>query len=212
MRNTLKRISAIALAFTLLGTGKALTKTVAPQYCNNSITAYAKVTNGWENVGPYWYYYRNSQKVKNEWVKDGGYYYYLGPDGIMYTDWHKIDKKWYYFRTNGSMYIGELGYNGHVYLLGKDGAMVQGITNYNGYKYCFNWQEDTGERMDNCHFQYHGSYYISRSNGTLHTEGWFKWGGFKHYAYPSGKLALGRVIINGERCEFDKRGNFIRNW
>lgn len=41
MKNTLKRISAIAMAFTLLGTGTAVTKHIAPQNCNSSITAYA---------------------------------------------------------------------------------------------------------------------------------------------------------------------------
>ena len=40
MKNAFKKLAAVAMAFTMLGTGTAVTKTIAPQ-ANNSITAYA---------------------------------------------------------------------------------------------------------------------------------------------------------------------------
>ena len=40
MKNTLKKISAIAMAFALLGTGKAVTKTISPQ-SDIALTAHA---------------------------------------------------------------------------------------------------------------------------------------------------------------------------
>ncbi len=40
MKNVIKKIAAVAMAFTLLGTGTAVTKTIAPQF-DNSITASA---------------------------------------------------------------------------------------------------------------------------------------------------------------------------
>ena len=44
MRKFIKKITAIALAFTLIGAETAITKTIAPQ-ANNSITAYAATCN-----------------------------------------------------------------------------------------------------------------------------------------------------------------------
>ena len=44
MKNVIKKISAIALAFTLLGTGTTVTKTIAPQFYT-SITAHAASCN-----------------------------------------------------------------------------------------------------------------------------------------------------------------------
>lgn len=40
MKNTIKKIAAFAMAFTLLGTGSAVTKTINPNY-NSSLTAYS---------------------------------------------------------------------------------------------------------------------------------------------------------------------------
>ena len=40
MKNTFKKIVAVAMAFTILGTGTAITKTVAPKF-DNKITVYA---------------------------------------------------------------------------------------------------------------------------------------------------------------------------
>ena len=64
MKNIIKKISAVAMAFTLLGAGTAITKKVAPK-ANNNITAQAlcqfhrtdNVT--WKRVGGYWYPYCN---------------------------------------------------------------------------------------------------------------------------------------------------------
>lgn len=42
MKNVLKKISAVAMAFTLLGAGTAVTKTVAPQ-SDNTMTAQAYI-------------------------------------------------------------------------------------------------------------------------------------------------------------------------
>ena len=42
MKNAIKKISAIAMAFTLLGVGSTLTKTVAPE-SNNALIAHAGV-------------------------------------------------------------------------------------------------------------------------------------------------------------------------
>ena len=41
MKNVIKKIASVAMAFTLLGTGAAVTKTIAPETTNNTITAYA---------------------------------------------------------------------------------------------------------------------------------------------------------------------------
>ncbi len=41
MKNTIKKIAAAAMAFTLLGTGTAVTKTIAPK-ADNTIVAFAK--------------------------------------------------------------------------------------------------------------------------------------------------------------------------
>jgi hypothetical protein len=41
MKNILKKVSAIAMAFTLLGTGTAITKNVSPETTTPSITASA---------------------------------------------------------------------------------------------------------------------------------------------------------------------------
>lgn len=41
MKKAIKKIAAVAMAFTMLGTGTAVTKTIAPQF-DNSITASAK--------------------------------------------------------------------------------------------------------------------------------------------------------------------------
>lgn len=44
MRKFIKKITAIALAFTLIGAETAITKTIAPQ-ANDSVTAYAATCN-----------------------------------------------------------------------------------------------------------------------------------------------------------------------
>ena len=41
MKNVIKRITAVAMAFTMLGTGTAITKTISPQSVNFSVTASA---------------------------------------------------------------------------------------------------------------------------------------------------------------------------
>ena len=43
MNHISNRISALVMAFTLLGAGTAITQNIAPQLCNNSITAHAAV-------------------------------------------------------------------------------------------------------------------------------------------------------------------------
>lgn len=71
MKNTIKKLSAVAMAFTLLGTGTAVTKTITPQL-DTSITAHATSCNNchggsyyikteytdWEYAGYYvsWHY------------------------------------------------------------------------------------------------------------------------------------------------------------
>jgi hypothetical protein len=45
MKNAIKKIAAIAMAFTLLGTGTAVTKTIAPQFDNSIIASAATCYN-----------------------------------------------------------------------------------------------------------------------------------------------------------------------
>lgn len=52
MKNVIKKIASIAMAFTLLGTGTVVTKTVVPQ-SDNTITAYADVTVATVGSQPY---------------------------------------------------------------------------------------------------------------------------------------------------------------
>ena len=95
MKNTLKKISAIAMAFTLLGTGSAISAKIAPSFSNNSITAHAAnytknyeqytdpgntiLARGWSN---------NSYKVKwvqaalNHYSAQAGWSIKLDVDGV----------------------------------------------------------------------------------------------------------------------------------
>lgn len=60
MRNIVKKVAAFALAFTLLGTGTAVTKTISPDF-NTAITASAAC---YHNYGQPWVSY-------GEWRKTG---------------------------------------------------------------------------------------------------------------------------------------------
>ena len=86
MKKALKKLAAVAMAFTMLGTGTAFTNTITPQ-ANNSITAYAA-------------FCQNCQNHNN-----GGAYcistYYT--DWVTYNEWNetheykdKETKKWKY--------------------------------------------------------------------------------------------------------------------
>lgn len=58
MKNVIKKISAVAMAFTLLGTGIAATKTIAPEK-DNTLTAQAYMPPQYcsHNSGIHYYYY-----------------------------------------------------------------------------------------------------------------------------------------------------------
>ncbi|WP_303800301.1 hypothetical protein [Ruminococcus flavefaciens] len=78
MKKTLKKIAAVAMAFTLLGTGTTVTKTIAPQF-DTSITAHAASCNNCH----------------------GGNYYMK----TEYTDWKYVDDvlSWYYNPLTGRL-------------------------------------------------------------------------------------------------------------
>ena len=71
MKNAIKKLTAVAMAFTLLGTGTAVTKTIAPQF-DTSITAHATSCNNCHG---------GSYSIKTE-----------------YTDWEYVRDKisWFY--------------------------------------------------------------------------------------------------------------------
>ena len=58
MKNVIKRITAVAMAFTMLCTGTAITKTISPQSVNFSVTASAACNHScpYRTLGPAEYY------------------------------------------------------------------------------------------------------------------------------------------------------------
>lgn len=65
MKNAIKKIAAIAMAFTLLGTGTAITKTLNPESANIGITADAACSHNMPHVVSYsdWYEYGPSREM-----------------------------------------------------------------------------------------------------------------------------------------------------
>ncbi|SFY13057.1 hypothetical protein [Ruminococcus sp. XPD3002] len=125
MKNALKKITALAMAFTLLGTGTALTKNISPQkYNNTTITAYAATKQGWKKESGNWYYYLNGKKQRSKWIANK---YYVGISGAMVIGWQKIQNEWYYFGTNpddGAKWCDAwVKDGGYWYYLGPDGRM-----------------------------------------------------------------------------------------
>lgn len=73
MKNAIKKIAAIAMAFTLLGTGTAITKTLNPESSNIGITADAACN------------HRNAHTVYTAWEVE-----YQFPTGNWKFDWGKF--------------------------------------------------------------------------------------------------------------------------
>ena len=117
----------IAIALTL-----AVGMTMVP-----AINVNAAVYNGWDQNGPYWYYYNNGTMQKG-WVQYNGAWYYLKDDGIMATGWQKLSGVWYYLNSDGSMKTGWLKDNGTWYYLNADGSMKTGWLKDNGTWYYLN--------------------------------------------------------------------------
>ncbi len=62
MKKTIKKLVSIAMAFTLLGTGTAITKSVSPT-SDNSITAHAGIPPQYCNHNARWYWYNNNTQL-----------------------------------------------------------------------------------------------------------------------------------------------------
>ena len=63
MKKLLKKVTAIALAFTLIGAESAITKKIAPQ-ANDSLTAYAATCNNCHGGS---YYVTAYEKAEDDW-------------------------------------------------------------------------------------------------------------------------------------------------
>ena len=85
MKNAFKKITAVAMAFTLLGTGTAVTKTIAPQF-DTSITAHAASCNNCHGGS----YYMKTEYTDWEYVGDGISWYYSPLVGRMLPRTYKV--------------------------------------------------------------------------------------------------------------------------
>ena len=88
MKKALKKLAAVAMAFTLLGTGTAVTKNIAPQ-ANNSITAYAASCNNCHGGS----YYMTTEYTDWEYVGDVLSWYYSPITGRMMPRTYKKYKR-----------------------------------------------------------------------------------------------------------------------
>ena len=77
MKNVLKKISAIALAFTLLGTGTTVTKKIVPQF-DNTITASAA------NINPTTCYHSTGRRITVHRIVTE-----IVPYLVTWTDWQQ---------------------------------------------------------------------------------------------------------------------------
>lgn len=166
---------------------------------NNPVTVSAanNVVLGWhsDSIG-YWYVIkRDGTYVKDAWRIIDGKRYLFGKDGYMLTGWQERNGRWYYLHySTGEMWTGWL----------QDGAdwyYLETLKSGSPFSY--------GGMLENCLFHEKGKVYYFGKDGKMARNGWV---GKTHYAYSDGHLAVGRVIINGKRCEFDRDGYFIRYW
>ena len=88
MNNALKKIAAVAMAFTLLGTGTAVTKTIAPQF-DTSITAHATSCNNCHGGS----YYIKTEYSEWKYVGDRLSWYYNPLLGRMLPRIYKVYKR-----------------------------------------------------------------------------------------------------------------------
>lgn len=88
MKNVIKKIASITMAFTLLGTGTAVTKTIAPQF-DTSITAHATSCNNCHGGS----YYIKNEYTDWKYVGDGISWYYSPLTGRLLPRTYKVYKR-----------------------------------------------------------------------------------------------------------------------
>ncbi|MBQ6040458.1 MAG: hypothetical protein K5705_01945 [Oscillospiraceae bacterium] len=86
MKQVIKKITAIALAFTLIGAETAITKTIAPQ-ADNSITAHAATCNNCHSGSLYVMTYEVTEHVQKAFPSESFPLFYTS---IAYT--YKIEE------------------------------------------------------------------------------------------------------------------------
>ncbi|SHM59939.1 hypothetical protein [Ruminococcus flavefaciens] len=147
MKKVIKTISAITMAFTILGTGKILSKTISPNTIDSYIiTTYAAVDKnytGWKleknfvNNEMEWHYYKKGNLQRDKWIDDK---YYVNGKGALVTGFLNINGDNYYCgkkTSGGAKWCNAwVESGGEWYYYGKDGKRLENTwLNYKGYKY-----------------------------------------------------------------------------
>lgn len=91
-------------------------------------------TNGWQQSGGKWYFYKSGVK-QTGWILDNGKWYLLDAAGVMLTGWQKVSDLWYYLNEKGDMATGWKEVNGKWYYLNEKGIMQTGLVLVNGHYY-----------------------------------------------------------------------------
>lgn len=135
----MKKMKMMIAATLLVGTlGTSISAYAAPSKTittNNTVSAVAKTSNGWQQSGSKWYYYQNGKKTVG-WKKISGKWYYFNSSGVMQTGWKKIAGKWYYLK-NGVMQTGWKKISGKWYFFNASGVMQTGTVRINKRNYTF---------------------------------------------------------------------------
>ncbi len=191
-----------------------------------AVQVQAASTDGWKQVGGYWYYYVNGQK-KTGVLRLGSTTYYLDaagrmctglvklPQGRYYFDksgamvkntWIKL-KYWYYFGANGKAATNTfLEQKGKKYYVNQNGAMYTGLRTINGYKYYF----DSSGVMQTGWVQIDSNYYYFSTDGRMR-KGWLNLSDGTYFLHSNGRMAVGRVTNSKGQKYFFNNGKVKSN-
>lgn len=174
------------------------------------------------------YWMNTDGSLNSGWLQLGKWRLYFDPETYeARTGLSEVEGKRYLFDGNGSLYAesGTPVVDGHKYWFGSDGSLntgwlhlanwvlyfdeetcqgATGVTEIDGKNYVFDKSgillTGRGTPVIN------GKKYYFNADGSIQT-GWVTLGSWTFYFDPeTGAAATGVVIIDGERCFFDKNG------
>ena len=168
-----------------------------------------KVTEGWNTINGFKYYYDSDMNKAIGWKEIDNKYYYFDSTGILKTGWIPSGDKWYYSNADGSRVSNQwINWNNKKYYLGEDGIMATGLTKINDVTYYFTGNGDltTGWQKIN-----DTDWYFFNPDGSMKT-GWITDNNKKYYLTDSGVMATGWTSIGDKDYYFDKSGAMKTGW
>ena len=181
---------------------------------------------GWLYVDGYYYYLDDYGVMQTGWKKENSEWYYMDASGIMQTGWKKIKSVWYYFNSSGVMQTGWKYINGYYYYLDSTGSMQTGWRKEDSVWYYLNssgamqtgWGKiksvwyyfNSSGAMQTGWIRVADEWYYIKDSGAMYT-GWLIEGNNTYYLEESsGKMCIGRKIIDGKEYIFDNVGKLKR--